>query len=69
MIKSFHDKDTEVLFDDRLVRRFQSFERPARRKLMYLHRVRTLQELYRLQIKDEIKAARIEATKAYSFVR
>jgi plasmid maintenance system killer protein len=34
MIKSFRDKDTEVLFDDRLVKRFQSFERPARRKLI-----------------------------------
>lgn len=45
MIKSFHDKDTEVLFDDQLVSRFQSFERPARRKLMYLHRARTLQDL------------------------
>ena len=45
MIKSFHDKDTEVLFDDQLVRRFQSFERPARRKLMYLHRARSLQDL------------------------
>jgi len=45
MIKSFHDKDTEVLFDDRLVLRFQAVERPARRKLMYLHRARTLQDL------------------------
>lgn len=45
MIKTFHDKDTEMLFDDRLVKRFQSFERPARRKLYYLHRARTLQDL------------------------
>ncbi|MDR3581589.1 MAG: type II toxin-antitoxin system RelE/ParE family toxin [Oryzomonas sp.] len=45
MIKSFHDKDTEVLLDDRLVKRYQAFERPARRKLMYLHRARTLQDL------------------------
>ena len=45
MIKSFHDKETEMLFDDRPVRRFQAFERPARRKLYYLHRARTLQDL------------------------
>ncbi len=45
MIKSFHDKNTEALFDDRTVRRFQHFERQARRKLYYLHRARTLQDL------------------------
>lgn len=45
MIKTFHNKDTETLFDDRLVRRFQAFERQARRKLYYLHRARTLQDL------------------------
>lgn len=45
MIKTFHDKDTETLFDDRLGRRFQAFERQARRKLYYLHRARTLQDL------------------------
>lgn len=45
MIKSFHDKSTEMLFDDCLVRRFQAFERPARRKLYFLHRARTLQDL------------------------
>jgi proteic killer suppression protein len=45
MIKSFSDKETEALFDDRPVRRFQSFERAARRKLYYLHRARTLQDL------------------------
>jgi proteic killer suppression protein len=45
MIKSFHDKETEMLFDDRLVKRFRAFERPARRKLYYLHGARTLQDL------------------------
>lgn len=45
MIKSFYDKETEALFDDRPVRRFRAFERPARRKLYYLHRARTLQDL------------------------
>jgi proteic killer suppression protein len=45
MIKSFYDKDAEMLFEDRLVKRFRAFERPARRKLYYLHRARTLQDL------------------------
>jgi proteic killer suppression protein len=45
MIKSFYDKDAEMLFEDRRVKRFRAFERPARRKLYYLHRARTLQDL------------------------
>ena len=45
VIKSFKDKDTEKLFNDRPVVRFKAFERPARRKLLYLHRVRVLQDL------------------------
>jgi len=45
VIKSFRCKDTETLFEDRMVLRFRAIERPARRKLMYLHRARTLQDL------------------------
>ena len=45
MIKSFSDKDTEALFNDLPVRRLQSIERQARRKLLYLHSARTLQDL------------------------
>ncbi len=45
MIKSFKDKETEDLFNDLSVSRFKSFERPARRKLLYLHRARTLKDL------------------------
>jgi proteic killer suppression protein len=45
MIKTFHCKDTEALFDDRRVLRFQAIERQARRKLLYLHRARNLQDL------------------------
>ncbi|MBT0653132.1 type II toxin-antitoxin system RelE/ParE family toxin [Geomobilimonas luticola] len=45
MIKTFRDKDTETLFNDTMVRRFTSIERPARRKLYYLHRARSLQDL------------------------
>lgn len=45
MIKSFKCADTERLFHDVLVARFRSIERPARRKLLYLHRARTLDDL------------------------
>jgi proteic killer suppression protein len=45
MIKSFRSPDTEALFDDRLVTRFRAVERPARRKLLYLHRAQTLRDL------------------------
>ena len=45
MIKTFRDKDTETLFSDISVRRFKAIERPARRKLYYLHRARSLQDL------------------------
>ena len=45
MIKTFRDKNTEALFHDELVRRFKDFERPARRKLYYLHRAKSLQDL------------------------
>jgi proteic killer suppression protein len=45
MIRSFRDADTEALFQDVPVRRFQAIERAARRKLLYLHRARVLQDL------------------------
>ena len=45
MIKSFSSSETEALFNDTPVRRYQSIERQARRKLLYLHSVRTLQDL------------------------
>jgi len=45
MIKSFRCKDTEALFHDILVVRLKAIERQARRKLLYLHRARNLQDL------------------------
>ena len=45
MIRSFRGKDTESLFNDEDVARFRAIERPARRKLLYLHRARLLQDL------------------------
>ncbi len=45
MIRSFRSTDTEALFHDTEVLRFRVFERIARRKLLYLHRARSLQDL------------------------
>jgi proteic killer suppression protein len=45
VIKSFKDQETRDLFEDLPVARFKAFERPARRKLLYLHRARVLQDL------------------------
>jgi len=45
MIRSFRDKETEALFNDVAVRRFRAIQRPARRKLLYLHRARVVQDL------------------------
>jgi proteic killer suppression protein len=45
VIRSFSDRDTALLFADQLVPRFRMIERQARRKLLYLHRARTLQDL------------------------
>ena len=45
MIKSFSCRDTEKLFNDKRVRRFQSFERQARKRLMVLHAASSLDTL------------------------
>lgn len=45
MIRSFKDADTGVLFNDIAVPRFRAIERVARRKLLYLNRARSLQDL------------------------
>jgi proteic killer suppression protein len=45
MIRSFRSKETEALFADLDVPRFRAFERIARRKLLYLHSARSLQDL------------------------
>jgi len=45
VILSFRCKDTESLFHDRPVRRFGQIERVARRRLLYLHRATSLQDL------------------------
>jgi toxin HigB-1 len=45
MIKSFACRDTESLFNDHRVRRFQFFERQARKRLLVLHAAPSLEAL------------------------
>jgi proteic killer suppression protein len=45
VIRSFRGRDTEALFHDTDVPRLRAIERVARRKLLYLHRARTLDDL------------------------
>lgn len=45
MIRSFRDPRTEALFNDEDVPRFRAIERVARRKLLYLHQARRLEDL------------------------
>lgn len=45
MIRSFRASDTERLFRDEPVARFRAIERVARRKLLYLHQARRLDDL------------------------
>jgi proteic killer suppression protein len=45
MIKSFACRDTEKLFNDQRVSRFQAFERQARKRLMVLHAAPSLGSL------------------------
>ena len=45
MIRSFREPDTEALFNDRDVPRFRGIERSARRRLLYLHQARRIEDL------------------------
>jgi len=45
MIRSFRDTKTGTLFNDKDVPRFRSIERVARRRLLYLHQARHLEDL------------------------
>ena len=57
MIRSFRCRDTEALFEDRFVRRFQFLERVARRKLEMLNAATSLSVL------SQIPGNRLEALK------
>jgi toxin HigB-1 len=45
LIHSFHCRDTEALFQDQPVRKFHAIERVGRRKLLYLHAAKRLDDL------------------------
>jgi len=45
MIRYFRDPKTEALFQDQDVPRFRAIERVARRKLLYLHQAKRLDDL------------------------
>jgi len=45
MIRSFNCRDTEALFRDQDNVRFRAIERVARRKLLYLHSAKVLDDL------------------------
>ena len=45
MIQSFRDRETEKIFKGIRSKRFQKIETVALRKLLYLHRARSLQDL------------------------
>jgi proteic killer suppression protein len=45
MILTFNCKQTEALFNDQSISKFRAFERVARRKLLYLHQARRLEDL------------------------
>ena len=45
MISSFRDARTKALFNDQDVPRYRAIERVARRKLLYLHQAKVLDDL------------------------
>ena len=65
MIRSFCDAKTEMLFNDQDVARFRSIERVARRKLLYLHRARRLEDL-RVPPGNRLEALKGERRRQYS---
>ena len=65
MIRNFRCRDTESLFDDRFVRRFQGIERAARRKLEILEAVERLEDL-RVPPGNRLEALRGERKRQHS---
>ncbi|MBI3208220.1 MAG: type II toxin-antitoxin system RelE/ParE family toxin [Candidatus Solibacter usitatus] len=65
MIRSFKCADTASLFQDHMVRRFQSIERTARRKLLYLHQARRLEDL-RVPPRNQLEALKGNRAGTYS---
>ncbi|MBI5632265.1 MAG: type II toxin-antitoxin system RelE/ParE family toxin [Nitrospirae bacterium] len=65
MIRSFRDARTEKLFNDLDVPGFRSFERVARRKLLYLHQAKRLEDL-RVPPGNRLEALRGDRKGQYS---
>ena len=65
MIRSFRSRDAEALFSDMDVPRFRAFQRIARRKLLYLHRARSLQDL-RVPPGNRLEALKLDRKGQYS---
>jgi proteic killer suppression protein len=65
MTRSFGSKATESLFADEEVPRFRAFERSARRKLLLLHRAKSLDDL-RVPSGNRLEALRGDRKGQYS---
>lgn len=65
MIRSFSDDKAEALFKDEDVPAYRSFERVARRKLLYLHRARHMEDL-RVPPGNRLKALKGDRKGQYS---
>ena len=65
MIHSFKCRDTELLFQSRLVRRFKNIERVARRKLLQLHAATDLASL-RVPPGNQLQALKGDRSKQFS---
>jgi proteic killer suppression protein len=65
MIRSFRSKATKSLFADEEVPRFRAFERIARRKLLLLHRAKSLDDL-RVPPGNRLEALRGNRKRQYS---
>ena len=65
MIRSFFDPKTSLLFNDQDVARFRSIERVARRKLLYLHQARRLEDL-RVPPGNRLEALKGDRRRQYS---
>ena len=65
MIRSFSDPKTSLLFNDQDVARFRSIERVARRKLLYLHQARRLEDI-RVPPGNRLEALKGDRRRQYS---
>lgn len=65
MIRSFRDAATKALFNDEDVPRFRAIERVARRKLLYLHQAKRLEDL-RVPPGNRLEALRGDRKGSYS---